>query len=555
MVNYKIQIRKLTTLVDSRLLLIFFILFIFILPLLTSFYISHDGEAHVARFASYFQAFTDGQFPPRWAGNLNFGYGSPIFIFYYPLPGYIASLIHLFGVSFEDTFKIIIFFSFIFSSISFFLWAKLLFRKNVALTGALLYGLAPYHFLNLYIRGDVAETLAFAIVPLVFLFLEKTFRKPTTMNILLGGVFYGLLIISHNGVSLMFSPVLLFYILLKKNLKYFFDGFSILIFGLLISMFFWFPAIYEGKYINTALFVGNLYKEHFPTINQLFYSDFGFGPDVRIKGGLSPQIGILYWVLAVLSLLLFSKYKNKLFFLGWILIFASSIFITLPISDFVWRSFYLLRLFEFPWRFVGLASFSASILACFFLEKANKKIILIVLITLFLSSFMFVKINEKVSKTDEFYKNYSGTTYFHGEASSIWTAGDFYEYPKSKIDLIGGKAYILDTKIKSNVHSFRINVETNEAQILDNTVYFPGWEAVVDDKTNPIEFQDINHRGLITFRIPKGEHSIKVIFRETSVRNISNLISIFTLFIVFSYLIIVYNRGRKRESLKRTYFK
>src|SRR5690606_669882 len=44
-----------------------------------------DGHLHTARGAQYYLALRDGQFPPRWAGNLANGGGSPIFIFAYPL--------------------------------------------------------------------------------------------------------------------------------------------------------------------------------------------------------------------------------------------------------------------------------------------------------------------------------------------------------------------------------------------------------------------------------------------------------------------------------------
>ena len=97
-----------------------FISFFFLGSLIRpDFYQSHDGEAHVARFAAYHEAYSDGQFPARWAGNLNQGFGSPVFIFYYPLPGTVASLIHHLGISFENSFKILIGASFIFSASTF----------------------------------------------------------------------------------------------------------------------------------------------------------------------------------------------------------------------------------------------------------------------------------------------------------------------------------------------------------------------------------------------------------------------------------------------------
>ncbi len=35
------------------------------------FYPSHDGELHLARVAAYSQALKNGQFPVRWAADLN----------------------------------------------------------------------------------------------------------------------------------------------------------------------------------------------------------------------------------------------------------------------------------------------------------------------------------------------------------------------------------------------------------------------------------------------------------------------------------------------------
>ena len=87
---------------------------IFVIPLFSSnFYASHDGEAIIARFGAYVKASNDGQFPLRWAGDLNFRYGSPVLIFYYPLPGIFLIPLNAIGISLENTFKIIIGFSFI----------------------------------------------------------------------------------------------------------------------------------------------------------------------------------------------------------------------------------------------------------------------------------------------------------------------------------------------------------------------------------------------------------------------------------------------------------
>jgi uncharacterized membrane protein YfhO len=68
---------------------------------------------------------------------------------------------------------------------------------------------------------------------------------------------------------------------------------------------------------------------------------------------------------------------------------------------------------------------------------------------------------------------------------------------------------------------------------LDNTIYFPGWQVLVDGQKTPIEFQDMNHRGFITFSVPKGMHNIEVVFRESAVRLFSDMISLFSIIGIF----------------------
>ena len=529
----------------NALLLLIVISLFFVLPLFeNNFYLSHDGEAQVARFGAYIKSFLDNQIPIRWAGDLNYRYGSPALNFYYPLPGLLSIPFHLLGLSLENIFKLIIIFSFTFSFISFYLWTKNFLRKEAAFAGALLYGLSPYHFLNMYVRGDVAELLAYAFAPLVFLFIDKTIKERNILNIILGAIFYALLILSHNFVSLIFSPILLFYSLFKsKNFNQFALCLPIFLGGLVISSFFWLPAIIESQFVNAKLFIGDNFKDHFLSVNKLIFSDWGFGPDVNEKGGQSPQIGIIGFIIFIISLI-FKKSRDYKF---WVIILFVSIFLTLSTSASIWNSVSLLKLSEFPWRFLGISSFAISVIGTIALnEIKNKKIIYLLCLIVFVTSIYYVKIEKIEPKPDSFYFDYKGTTSFHGETSSIWTAGDFYEVPKNSIEIIGGKGKILQISRKSNIHKFIIEAVTDTI-ILDNTVYFPGWRAEIDGRKVPIEFQDPSNRGLITFKVPSGKHAISIIFGESPIRLASNYLSILGL----AFLILVLFLRKKVNKIIR----
>src|SRR3989338_6633625 len=76
--------------------------------LLPGFFESDDGEWMVISFSAFYQAFVDGQFPVRFLGRLNYGFGYPVANFLYPGFMYLAIPIKAVGFSFVDSIKIIL---------------------------------------------------------------------------------------------------------------------------------------------------------------------------------------------------------------------------------------------------------------------------------------------------------------------------------------------------------------------------------------------------------------------------------------------------------------
>src|SRR5258706_7369843 len=72
---------------------------------------THDGEYHVIRFYEFDKVLRSGNLYPRWAPDLAYGFGMPILTYVYPLPNYVASFFHIFGLSFIDGFKVNMFFA------------------------------------------------------------------------------------------------------------------------------------------------------------------------------------------------------------------------------------------------------------------------------------------------------------------------------------------------------------------------------------------------------------------------------------------------------------
>ncbi|MBI3577080.1 hypothetical protein HY086_03530 [Candidatus Gottesmanbacteria bacterium] len=498
-----------------KLTVFFVILLLFLYPLLTpGLPITHDGEALVARIAAYTQAFADGHFPPRWAGNLNYGYGAPVFIFFYPLLGYLGAALHWVGLSYIDAYKALAALAFVGSGLSFFLWLAQRGKPTAAFIGALFYALSPYHFLNLYVRGDIGELMALAIAPLVLWSIDRR-------AIIGGSVAYALLILSHHGVAFLLTPVFVGYAILQKRTVLSF------ILGLGLSAYFWLPALVERHFTASDRLFGASYRDHFLSLARLVWSPWGFGDRVNAPGGLAPQIGLVHGFVLILAIAICWKIRpvrgELLFWLGIIIV---STFFLLPQSAAVWDRVLLLRSMGFPWRFIGVAHVAvAAVIGLAMQHRSMKQLTVVVMLLLLLSSYPLSKISGSVIKPEGYWTAYPGSTSYHGETTTIWTAGDPGWYAKERVSTIEGKATVSAVERKTQRHVFRIDAQT-AAKILDNTTYFPGWQVTVNGKKTPIEFQDPAHRGLITFAVPAGTSFVEVTFGESPIRLIADIITV-----------------------------
>jgi hypothetical protein len=76
-----------------------------------------DGGVQIPRMAAFYTSVVDGHFPVRWAGNLNYGYGMPLFNFIYHTPFFLSTALIALGLPLVFSFKLLLFISFLLSGI------------------------------------------------------------------------------------------------------------------------------------------------------------------------------------------------------------------------------------------------------------------------------------------------------------------------------------------------------------------------------------------------------------------------------------------------------
>src|SRR5882724_6966101 len=221
----------------KKLLFIFLIIFLSywaIKPLfITGFFPMHD-DTQVARVFEMQKSLHDGMFPVRWVTDLGYHYGYPIFNFYAPFAYYVGGFLNLIGIDALNATKLMMGLGVVFSGVFMYLFAKEFWGKVGGLLSAVLYIYAPYHAIDIYIRGDVAEFWAYAFIPLAFLSVYKVYdycnqsksvSRKIWIWITIGAVGYTGIILSHNLTALMVTPflfgftILLYFFLLKNKKK------------------------------------------------------------------------------------------------------------------------------------------------------------------------------------------------------------------------------------------------------------------------------------------------------------------------------------------------
>lgn len=548
-----------------------FIIFISLLPFVSIFLndtLPHtsDGGVQIPRMAAFYKAVMDGHFPVRWAGDLNYGYGLPLFNFIYHTPFYISTILIGLGFSLITSFKIILLLSFIFSGLFMYLFSYAFFKdQKKALFATILYQFAPYRLVEILTRGSVGGIYAYTFLPLVLWSITLVWKKPTALAITCISAATMLMILSHNALALLFFfCISLFVLLFSPQFKALILSLVGLVGGLGLSSYYWIPALLEHKYTYGDLFMTDLYKSNFPPFLNLFIPN-PFNVESLRVAEINVHIGLVHSVVLIVGLGLLLKtiikfsrrqliasQQNRLRLYSFSLL-AGSLFFMSSFSIFFWKNISFLRQFQFPWRFLAIPILSLSLLSSqlidipFFRKKSTYFILLLFTIIPTMYHWRPTQGITYNATNQQFWDYPLNTTYF-GETDVIWSAGPAKSFPPSRIEVIQGNAIIQDFQKKTHIQTFLVNA-TESARLVSNTQYFPGWRVYVDGKRTPIEFQDQNWRGLITFAIQSGTHNVRIQFEESAIRFGANSISLGSgLVLLISLLFSSYNKFTKKNT-------
>ncbi len=358
---------------------------------------SDDAAFHLLRLTQLDHLLRQGVLFSRWAPDMAQGYGFPFFNFYAPLSYYLAEAVSLLVGNLHLGMRLTFALSVYLAGLAAYRLARDHFSPLAAIVTAVSYMYAPYFAYDILFRGNLAESVAWPLLPLALWTMGRLARTRQKRWFIATTLSYAAVLLTHNVFALIFSPLLGLYGLLEirdwrleigdwKTNQQSTNPFTIhnsqftihnyppfilitlsLLLGLALTTFFWLPALIERNIVHSdrllipPVFV---YWGNFVTLAEVFTP-----PQTVYSNLINPSpartLGLVSLILALPAILLGWKVfrngrkRQTIFFTTATAIY---IFLMTAVSTPIWANLPLIEFVQFPWRLLGPAALCLAIL-------------------------------------------------------------------------------------------------------------------------------------------------------------------------------------------------
>ncbi len=509
-----------------------------------------------------------GVFPVRWMPDAAYGLGYPFFNYYAALPYYLAAGLTLIGVDILTALKLTQTLGFIAAALAMYGWMRTLTKGRwTAWLAAVAYTVAPFHLVNVYVRGDsLSEFYAFAFYPLILWAVQRiaaSADRSTRMPILVASLAYTGLLLTHNISAFIFSPFILLYLMAlawrAEGGRWRILGLGLLALGIgfLLSAWFWLPAVAELKYVQLGPSTQDYfhYSRHFRTANLVqnrFLFDYSVAAGHKVRSPFA--MGLAQALLAGLGglVLLVRGVVRRRLEIRWGFILLGLLLSTLmitPLSHLLWDHLPLLPVVQFPWRFLSVqALFAAAATAALVSSPppSPSRIwhpTLPLLIAALLTGSTLLSLHpdwlpirpadvtvERLQLYELFTGNIGTTIRYewlpHTADPRPYTADPLLQpdAPPRAIPLSGASLQAVLVARGPTRQTWRVWGEGGG--IAFPLLHWPGWQAQVDGA--PTAVWPVTGSGRLALTLPPGEHTVRLQLGRTPVRAAAEGVSLAT---------------------------
>lgn len=325
-----------------------------------------DSFTHLSWLEDFARLRAAGIDYPRWLPDTFGGLGSPTFYFYPPLCYLIGDFLYSTGIAttgsslFHGVSTLTLFLSGITSYR--YLRHKQLLEHHAAL-GALLYMMASYRYVDVFTRSALAEHVAFAWIPLVFLALDHAIESRTMRSVLLSAISWSLLILTNIPATILTAVLAGCYAIavLRVSAWRIWPAVAGGILAAMICGYYLLPIVHFHPFIQTEKL---WHFDVFTTKWHHFLIEL-FDDQSRKSAIQLGALAMFLLALGVVLMLIRSAKPERSYRRGLLAIGLCCLVLQLPgVSDPLWELLPPLQLLQFSWRFsIGLVFFVAVSIA------------------------------------------------------------------------------------------------------------------------------------------------------------------------------------------------
>lgn len=491
-------------------------------------------------------------FYTRWFPYQAGGMGLPLFQYYPPLAYYVAMAFRALGLEPLAALRLAWALTVVGSAAGMYGWVRAVAgRVETAVVAAVAYVGSPYLLFNAFFRAGFTEQMALLLVPWT---LWAFYRLATTGQRrywAVGALFYGALITAHTPTALVFSPVLLLYVAVlalgdangtaAKSLG------TALALGLGLAAFFWLPALLErGAIADFLATTPDLdYRRHFVPLDRLFSWPLTTAARPGLSAVALPLAGLALWDAWRGR---FSRLLQQHLVLAAV-VTAVCAGMALPFSASVWQAVPILRYFQFPHRFLGVATVFMAFLAGWGVTSLRRRVagkrpsfslpLLLLVAGLLLGHarvLLHVRHYPPLPAIDvdfimqkERESGQIGTLYIANFVpETVETMPPFALLARDDPQRLDPSSLPASAKlVAARYRPLRYDLALSTAvpfTVRFYTFYFPGWQAQIDGRRVPVA--PAGPHGFISVEIPAGQHDLAIWFGMTPLRRAATLVTV-----------------------------
>lgn len=556
--------------------------------------ITHDSWMHFNQMRAFARGLAAGRIYPRWDEATHNGYGAPTLSFYPPGAYYLTSFWYFVTRNWLHVWLLTWWTMLFASGLALYVYARESLGHVASLLAMTVYVFMPYHLLNQYQRGALAEQLSFVWMPLCLLFAERLLYldarapllAPTVSaddvvaekavrsrgSWLLHGcglaLSYGAFLFSHPPTAYQFTLVFGVFIaggaIWRGQWRALLFIVAALLFGAMLAGAYFLPAFLEQPLIHA-----NDVSETWP-----YHTTYVFDYQQTRFNRFDPFIARLDFLWAFNAVLLLLSMRVLL---SWSPAFRQSLRLVKQSHESgatkaVWlaaggfASFMMTRysaplgrlipkldIGVFSWRMLGITSLVVALLAGVCLQTAlqeadkARRLALVSVTWLLLVGAIgvsFWKVAWPMVRAEAFrenpaHYNFATLPVQVPRAAPTMPEAQFASADAGTINLL-----VWQPEFR------RLQVQANQpAQLQLRSSDFPGWTVWLDGRAVPVIR---GQWGNITVTVPAGTHELVLDFRSTLVRRLGNWLTVVALGLWFALFLFSIKQRSVDETLGQT---